>query len=221
MRASLTPAKLVPMTSPDTLGPGTPASHRRRCNTCGLTTTPAAMAMHLKHRPRHTGWTDTTLLEWAAEYESELKAARARRYRRRSCDTCGMVTVPGGMSVHQRHTGHTGWTHVDPPLPRKRKAGDQTRSYPYRKCSGCGLVTVPGGLASHQKILGHSGWTPAEKPAPDPEPTFSHRPPRVPSGLFTCSVCGFVQSYDNIHLHQRSYGHAGIKPVEDELAELI
>lgn len=45
----------------------------------------------------------------AALQERGRTIAAQNNARRRSCDTCGRVTTPAALGIHQRSTGHTGW----------------------------------------------------------------------------------------------------------------
>ncbi|NPC97892.1 hypothetical protein [Nocardioides sp. zg-DK7169] len=42
------------------------------------------------------------------------RAAAPAPYRRRRCAECALVSNSGGIGLHQKNTGHTGWVELDP-----------------------------------------------------------------------------------------------------------
>ena len=79
----------------------------RRCNDCGLVTTPGPLATHQRAK-QHVGWTVAEDPEPEGVIEPEPVTVSKRR-----CGECDVVTDPGPLGRHQSATGHQGWLKVE------------------------------------------------------------------------------------------------------------
>lgn len=92
--------------------PGPISDVDRICNDCGLRTIPGAIGHHQK-ASGHSGYIEAPR-DTSKHNARELGMKRGRKEVKydRICNGCGRRTTPGPMSIHQRATGHTGYTEV-------------------------------------------------------------------------------------------------------------
>jgi len=75
-------------------------SYRKACRGCGWRFfTVGGLRDHEAH----------CLAQAGRRVAGRAKAAVNNTYSRR-CDDCGRLSTPAGLGMHQKHTGHTGWT---------------------------------------------------------------------------------------------------------------